>query len=231
MEPAMRQLPFEFETRPVMGREYFLLGPSNRDAVGWIDRWPEWPAPSLFICGPAACGKSHLAAVWRDRAGAVNVRPDILPSTGAADIAAMGEHLVIDGIDPWLGEREAETTLFHLYNILKESRRSMLVTGRMNPAQSEFAIPDLASRFRAAPLAMIRPPDDILLGSVLIKLFSDRQINASNDVIRYILPRMERSFGAARDIVEQADRAALAQKRAVSVPILRSVLAGMQRQD
>ncbi len=228
---AATQIPLDLEMRPVMGREYFLLGPANQDAVSWIDRWPEWSAPALFICGPAACGKSHLAAVWRDKASAVHVRTDFLVSHTAEDIAALGEHLVIDGLDPWLGAREAETTLFHLYNIFKENKRSMLITSRMNPTQSEFAIADLASRFRAAPLASIKPPDDILLGSVLIKLFTDRQISVSNDVIKYILPRMERSFGAARDIVENADKAALAQKRGISVSLLREVMTKIQQDD
>lgn len=231
MKPVHRQLPLDLEMRPVMGREYFLLGPSNKDAVNWIDRWPEWPAPALFICGPAACGKSHLAAVWRDKAAAQVVRPEALASQSAEDIAALGEHLVIDGLDPWLGDRAAETTLFHLYNMFREGRRTLLLTSRMNPTQSEFAIPDLASRFRAAPLAAIKPPDDMLLASVLIKQFADRQLTASNDVIKYILPRMERSFAAARDIAELADRAALAQKRAISVPLLREVMDRMQQSD
>lgn len=226
-----QQIPLDLEMRPAHGREYFLLGPSNKDAVNWIDLWPNWPAPLLFITGPAACGKSHLAAVWRDKASAVFVKPELLLSQSAQEIAGLSKNVVIDGIDLWLGERVAETTLFHLYNIFKEEKRSLLITSRMNPAQSEFAIADLASRFRAAPLAEIKPPDDLLLGSILIKMFADRQLNASNDVVRYILPRMERSFVAARDIVENADRAALAQKRPISVPLVRDVMARLQQDD
>ena len=47
-------------------------------------------------------------------------------------------------------------------------------------------------------------------------------------VIKYVLPRMERSFAAARDIVARADRRALSQKRGVSVPLMRTVLAELQ---
>jgi len=38
---------------------------------------------------------------------------------------------------------------------------------------------------------------------------------------------MERSFSAARDIVERADKRALSQKRGISVHLMRSVLAEM----
>lgn len=224
------QIPLDFEGRSALGREDYLLGPSNQSAVAWIDRWPEWPAPLLVLTGPAASGKTHLAAVWRERAGAEIIRPEMLLSRSAEQIAQTGNTLILDGLDPWLGDRDAETTLFHLYNIFKEERRTFLITMRMAPAQAEFAIADLASRFRAAPLAAIQAPDDILLGSVLIKLFSDRQLTVGNEVIQYILPRMERSFSAARDIVATADRLALAEKRRISVPLMRQVLADLQQE-
>jgi chromosomal replication initiation ATPase DnaA len=223
-----QQIPLNLSGRTALAREDFLIGPSNRDAVNWIDRWPEWPAPVLIISGPAASGKSHLAAVWQKKVKAETIKPEMLISYSAEQIAAAGHSLVFDGLDLWIGTEEAEATLFHLYNIFKEEGRSFLVTSRMTPTQSDFAIPDLASRLRAAPLATIKSPDDILLGSVLIKLFSDRQLPLSNDVVKYILPRMERSFVAARDIVDIADRKALSQKRSISVPLMRDVLLEMQ---
>jgi chromosomal replication initiation ATPase DnaA len=49
-------------------------------------------------------------------------------------------------------------------------------------------------------------------------------LQIGEDVLNYILPRMERSFAAARDLVEKADQQALAEKRAISVPLMRQVL-------
>ncbi|MCB1651397.1 MAG: DNA replication protein [Alphaproteobacteria bacterium] len=219
-----QQIPLDLAGRSALGREDFLIGRSNREAVEWIDRWPEWPAPLLVISGPAASGKSHLAAVWRDQNGARMVEPKMLESASAEEIFADGMPLVLDGLDLWIGSREAETTLFHLYNMFRESGGFFLATSRMAPAALEFALQDLASRFRAAPHAVIKSPDDTLLASVLIKLFSDRQLRVGNDVVNYILPRMERSFVAARDLVAKIDSLALAQKRAVSIPLAREAL-------
>lgn len=220
------QIPLDLPGLSASGREDFLIGPSNADAVAWIDRWPEWPAPVLIISGPAASGKSHLAAVWRDKVGAEAIDPKMLVSRSAEQIASAGKALVLDGVDLWIGTREAEETLFHLYNIFKEEQRSFLVTTRMNFASADFVIPDLASRFRAAPVATIRGPDDMLLASILIKQFSDRQLVVGNEVIKYILPRMERSFQAVRDLVSKIDRLALSQKRSVSIPLVREALGG-----
>lgn len=228
---SAQQIPLDLAGRTALGLEDFLIGPCNQDAVSWIDRWPDWPAPVLVINGPAASGKTHLAAVWRDKSGAQIIKPDRLISNTAEDIARTAQSIILDGIDPWLGYEEAETTLFHLYNIFKEEQRTFLITMRMAPSHADFAIADLASRFRAAPVATIHPPDDMLLGSVLIKLFSDRQLKINNDVIKYILPRMERSFSAARDLVAQADSMALSQKRGISIPLMREVMANLQQYD
>ena len=103
-----------------------------------------------------------------------------------------------------------------------------MITMRMAPSITDFVLPDLASRFRAAPSVAIHAPDDMLLASILTKLFADRQLSVSSDVIAYLLPRMERSFMAAQDLVERADCRALSEKRGISVPLMRLVLSDMQ---
>ena len=227
MASNIQQIPLDLGSRRAFLRSDFHIGSSNRDAVGWIDRWPEWPAPVLILQGEAASGKTHLAAVWQKKSSASLIRPEDLVSHSAGDLFDRGENFVLDGLDLWLGDHAAETTLFHLYNMLKEEQRSMMITMRMSPTQSDFVIPDLASRFRAAPAVTIHAPDDMLLASVLIKLFSDRQLSVNNDVISYLLPRIERSFASARDVVARADQMALAEKRGISVPLMRKVLTEM----
>lgn len=225
---ASVQIPLDFGARHAFGRGDFQIGKSNRDAVGWIDRWPDWPAPVLIIQGPPASGKSHLAAVWREKSNASVITSLDLEVKTAEEIFALGDALLLDGLDLWLGDRMVETTLFHLYNMLKENGKTMLMTMRMTPTQADFVIPDLASRFRAAPCVSIHAPDDMLLASVVIKLFSDRQLSVNNDVLSYLLPRMERSFSAARDLVEKADHLALAEKRGISIPLIRKALSDLQ---
>lgn len=224
MRNPAQQIPFDLGHRTALGREDFLVAPCNQDAVGWVDRWPGWPATALVLYGPAASGKTHLAAVWKNQAESAWVEAAALGSQDANELAAQADHLVIDQLDPWIGDRAAETTLFHLYNLMKGRGTSLLITMRSAPGQIEFTIPDLASRLRAAPAVSIQPPDETLLAALLVKLFADRQLNVGADVIAYILPRMERSFAAARDIVAQADHLALAEKKPVTIPLVRQIL-------
>lgn len=224
-----QQIPLDLQHRPAHGREDFMIAPCNEQAVSWIDRWPEWPAPALILYGPPACGKSHLTSVWASKTNAHKVTAEELNGLDADALAAKAECLVVDSIDPWIGEREVETTLFHLYNIMKEHQRTMLLTMRMAPTHIDFTIPDLASRLRAAPAACIDTPDDTLLSVLLVKMFSDRQLQISTDVLKYILPRMERSFDAARHLVDEADKRALSEKKGISIPLIRSILLDEQQ--
>ena len=74
----------------------------------------------------------------------------------------------------------------------------------------------------------IGAPDEALLGAVLVKLFGDRQVTLGGEVISYLLPRMDRSLAFARDLVAAIDADALAGKRAITVPLVARVLAGLQ---
>lgn len=224
MAVAAEQIPFDLGYRPAQGREDFMIAPSNQEAVAWIDRWPEWPAPALVLYGPVSSGKSHLASVWAVKTNAILVNNRCLGDADADELAALGKYLVIDNVDLWIGDRSAETTLFHLYNLMKEEQRSLLLTMNTAPTHIDFVIPDLASRLRAAPAAAIQPPDDTLLAAILVKLFADRQVRIGSDVLHYMLPRMERSFIAAQRLVTEIDRLALSEKRPVSVPLVRRVL-------
>ena len=59
---------------------------------------------------------------------------------------------------------------------------------------------------------------------MLVKLFADRQIAVTPEVIRVLSARMDRSAAAARALVEALDRRALETGRAVTVPLARAVL-------
>lgn len=224
MSQYAEQLPLDLGHRTAMGREDFLIAPGNQDAVAWIDLWPEWPAPALVLYGPVASGKSHLAAVWCDQSGAAKIAAGELNEKTVQDIAARADHLMIDDADTLIGDVGREKALFHLYNMFKEEKRTLLLTMQDAPVRRAFTLPDLASRLRAAPCVAIREPDDAILAAVLVKLFNDRQLRVSAEVINYILPRIERSFDAARSLVQKLDEAALSSKSDLTIPFIRKWL-------
>ena len=224
MTNAMQQIPLNLGDRTALGRDDFLVAPNNHDAVAWIDLWPEWPAPCLVLYGPVASGKTHLGAVWSERSAAICVKASHVNEDFIREVAEMNHHVIIEDADELIGNIQGEKGLFHLYNIFKEEGRSLLLTLNEPPVRRSFALPDLASRLRAAPSVAIREPDEQLIEALLVKLFNDRQIRVGYDAIQYILPRIERSFEAVRDLVEQADERAMIEKRGLTIPLLREIL-------
>jgi len=216
MTSEPQQLVFDIPHRPALGLEDFLVSQSNAEAVALIDRWPDWPAGAAIIAGPAGCGKSHLANVWRAKSGAHLVEAMAITTAHVPEVAR-SKSLVIENVTAGVEEQ----ALFHLLNLVREAKLAILMTMHEAPGDLQISLPDLRSRLKALPLALIRPPDDALLRAVLVKLFSDRQLSVEPSVIDYLLLRMERSMDAARALVAEADRQALALQR----PVTRSLAA------
>lgn len=216
---ASAQLSFEFDHRPAMGQQDFLIAPCNEDAVAWIDAWPDWPACAVCIYGPPGSGKTHLANVWRARSNALVVSAEDLAGRTPADLLGEAAACVVDG-----AEAAGERALLHLFNLLAERRGHLLLTAEQPPARWNVGLQDLRSRLLAAPSAAIGAPDEGLIGAVLIKMFADRQIEVPQDVVIYLVMRIERSFDCARRVVDLLDRAALSAHRSLTVPLAREVL-------
>jgi chromosomal replication initiation ATPase DnaA len=214
------QLSFDFEVRPAMGQEDFLVAPCNEDAVAWIDAWPDWPASGFCIYGPPGCGKTHLANVWRTRSEALTVDIKGLENGDVAEALGDAQACIVEDA-ALTGNEQA---LLHLFNLLAERRGHLLLTAATPPARWDIALKDLSSRLLAIPAAAIGAPDEGLLGAVMIKMFADRQIQAPQEVLLYLLTRMERSFESARRVVAALDRAALSAHRRLTVPLAREVL-------
>ena len=227
-QPAPRggQLAFDFASRPSSSGADFFVTACNAAAVAWVDAWPNWPAPALVIYGSPGCGKSHLASVWQARNGAIRLA---LPLDPFEPQIALGDAVavVIEDVDGWIARDGAARQLFHLYNILAERRGHLLLTARAAPAVWPVTLADLRSRIAAAPAVAVAEPDENLMRALLLKLFADRQLKAGDDVIAFLLSRMERSFDAARRLVAALDAAALAEHRNVTVPLVGRVLREM----
>ncbi len=220
---ADAQLPLDLGHRPALGRDDFLVAPCNAQAVAWLDRWPAWPSHGLVLFGPPGCGKSHLLAAFAAAHAATGtlLRPAAgLTAAAVPDLVAAARLLLIDDLDGL----EDETALFHLHNLAREAGCSLVLAASQPPAHLPLRLPDLASRLRALPAVGIGAPDDAVLAAVIVKQFADRQLAVGEGVVSYLVGRMERSFAAARAVVEALDRASLAERRAVTVRLARAVL-------
>src|SRR5260370_24098536 len=86
-----RQLAFALPHAESLTRDNFLEGPANAAGLALVDSWPDWPNRIMLLLGAEGSGKSHLAAIWAEAAGARSpsaraLAPSAVPralSTGA----------------------------------------------------------------------------------------------------------------------------------------------------
>jgi chromosomal replication initiation ATPase DnaA len=218
------QLAFEFDHRPSLLGEDFLVAPCNAEAIGWIDRWPDWPAPALAIWGPSGCGKTHLVRVWQARSGAHEIGLDRLIETSPVALLDANVLCAVEDAGAALADPEASLAFLHLFNLVAAAKGHMMLTAETPPARWAIELADLSSRLAAIPAVEVKAPDDGLIAALLVKLFADRQLGVGADVVAYMVARMERSFGAARSLVAAIDRAALSKRRNVTVPLVGEVM-------
>jgi chromosomal replication initiation ATPase DnaA len=183
---------------PVADRdEDFIVSESNRAAFEHFRRWSLWPVMATLLVGPRKSGRSLLGRI-------------IVRKTGG--------RLFDDA------EAHDEEHLFHAWNDAQERRRPLIMVAGAAPPAWTVALPDLASRLAATPVAHIAEPDDLLIGQLISKLLGDRGVLVPPDVVDFLVPRIERSYVAVQRVVDALDRFMLSQPRRMTVPMARRAL-------
>src|SRR5258706_1388009 len=85
-----RQLAFALPHAESLTRDNFLGGPANAAGLALIDSWPEWPNRIMLLVGPEGSGKSHLAAIWAEQAGARSTAAHAVDAAAVARGLATG---------------------------------------------------------------------------------------------------------------------------------------------
>lgn len=216
-----KQLVLGLPHQAATGRGDFLVGAPNAAAFAAIEAWPDWPHPVLCVVGPEGSGKSHLAEIWRAQSGAARLPASAL---AAPDVPALAEQpaLVLEDC----GADADETALFHLVNEMERRGHFLMMTSRSEPATWGTSLQDLRSRLSRVPVVRLDPPDDELLQALLVKLFADRQVAVEPGLLRYLLPRVERSFADVIALVARLDEAAIEEQR----PVTRALAARILRE-
>jgi len=209
---TLAQLTFDLPHRAALGAEDFLVSDCNVAAVKLIDAWPEWTDHVQLLTGPAASGKTHLVRVWQERSGARALSRENFDMAFIED-QPEGTPLVVEDADRAGYDEKA---LFHLLNLAREKRLFVLLTGRDDPSRWGIILPDLLSRLNGVPAVDIGAPDEALLRTVILKQFTDRQLDIDPKVLEFLALRVERSLAAAAAAVEAVDQAALASGRKIN---------------
>ena len=218
----MKQLILDLAWDPLPPFAGFLAG-DNAAVVAQL-REQQWPGAPIYLWGPAGSGKtqllrelqaraleSGLVAQWFDASSAT-------PWTLADDVALV----LLDGVDQFSpAQQHAAFTLF----VDGASRLNVQFAsaGRLPPVDLGVR-EDLRTRLGWGPVHAVRPLAESDTRSALRQEARRRGIVLGDEVLDYILARFARDLASLMQLLHRLDGFALAEKRAVTVPLLKRML-------
>lgn len=223
-----KQYAFSFNTRTEYSRADFMVSECNQEALNMVEMWPNWPFFAVLIYGPQGCGKTHLAHIFGEHICKHLKTPFKLKIINAQDLKGKNltklhrenPCLAVENLSP----KADNETLFHLFNLYQNEGGFILFTSPLAPARMNFPLADLKSRLKIIPSVAVTKPDDDMLSALIIKLFTDRQITITPEVLSYILSNTERSFSYVQHLVAEADAISLTYQCAVTVNVIKKAL-------
>ena len=213
------QLIFDLPCYPAIGTEDFFVSEANSLAFEVVQNWTNWNDRRVLITGTKGSGKTHLSHVWANLSGA----KFMVINDEEPDLSRI-RTLIIEDIDLIVSIPTFEEKLLHLLNFAKQLDIYVLMTSSVAASRLGVQLPDLSSRLEATEHFAIYPPDDSLLSAILVKQFSDRQINISPSSIEYILTRITRSLLSVSKFVNTLDKLMLKTKKGPSRTLISEVL-------
>ena len=87
-----------------------------------------------------------------------------------------------------------------------------------------FELDDLKSRSKNCLFAKIDKPDDELMFALILKNFSDRQIEIDKKFIDFIIKRIDRSYGKISDFIYKIDELSLKSKKPIDFKTIKEIL-------
>ena len=222
------QLIFKLSRRQAYNREDFFVSKTNSLAVKILENWQNFSSSGLVIVGPSACGKTHLAAVWSKETSAKSY--DISTFVGIDINHLIDEKfIVLEDVEKleFISKDKRliiEENILHIFNSLSANKGKILFTSCKFPRFWEIGLKDLLSRLMTLTTLELNIPDDNLLAAVMAKQFQDRQINVDDEVLKYAISRMERSFLFAKTLVEALDVESLKLKKPIKKNMVNEII-------
>jgi DnaA family protein len=218
----MRQIPLAMGLAPACSFESYLAGP-NRAALEHLRQLEPRSVPT-YLWGPAGSGKTHLlgalAGAWQDAGERVGAFGATVPLPWTYDDDC--KLILLDDCEQLDAPRQQAA--FGLFVEATAQGVPWVAAGSVPPVDLPLR-DDLRSRLAWGVVFALQPLSEADARAVLRRAADARGIFLSDEVMDYLLTRFARDLAHLTALLERLDEFALANQRAVTVPLLRRMLA------
>jgi DnaA family protein len=226
-----RQLTLDLVTPEPPNFDNFIVG-QNAEAVACLRAFAEGrealtgtlaASRAVTLWGAPSVGKSHLlTAVATLAAGdALHCRAEALIGNPFPDARL----LLVDDVDRF--DADAQGALFTAFNHVTGAGGRVITALSTAPLASALR-PDLRSRLGSGLVFEILPVPQDELPSLMRGYCAQAGFQVSDEVLAYLLSRHSRDLPSLRRVLRALDRWSLSERRPVTVPLARAVLAALE---
>ena len=215
----LNQLLLNFKQNQNFNYNDFYVSKSNYYAFQLIEKWPKWEKNILNICGEKFSGKTHLSNIFLNKNGGIKVEEKEINDEIFKKFK-LYENIIIDNYNNKVDEK----LIYSVFNLADQDNKYLIINS-INPINKiEFKLNDLKSRSKNCLLAQIENPDDELMFAIILKSFSDRQIQIDKKLIDFITKRIDRSYGKIADFIYKVDELSLKKRKAIDLKTIKEIL-------
>ena len=197
----------------------YYVSKSNYFAKNIIEAWPKWEKKIVNLTGDKYSGKTHLSNIFKKKSNALYLYSKDICDNSLKKIK-LSNNIIIEDLD----ESFDEKLLYSLFNLVEQDNKYLLISSKKPIDTMKFTLPDLLSRLKNCIIAKIEQPDDELIYAIILKSFSDRQINLDNKIIDYIIKRIARSYGKMHEFIYKIDELSLKKKKSINFKIIKEII-------
>ena len=213
------QLLINFNLKKDYDEQDFYVSSSNKYAFNIINGWPKWLKRTVNLYGEQYSGKSHLSKIFETKTTCLNIESINFTNEILLKFKTK-QALIIENFNFNIPEK----LLYSLINIVEQENKYLLITSLKPINKFDFKLKDLNSRINNCLFVEIGAPDDELIYALIVKNFSDRQINIDKKIIEYIIKRINRSYKDIFLFIYKVDQLSLQKGKPINLSIIKKIL-------
>ena len=215
----LNQQLFNFKSNKSFKYNDYYVSKSNYYAFQLIEKWPKWEKNILNISGERFSGKTHLVNIFLNRNKGLKISDNEIDENIFKKLK-LYENIIIDDYNNKCDEK----LMYSIFNLVDQDNKYLIINSISPINEINYNLNDLRSRTKNCLFAKIDNPDDELMFAIILKSFSDRQIQIDKKLIDFIIKRIDRSYGKIADFIYKVDELSLKKKKAIDLKIIKEIL-------
>lgn len=226
------QLTLDLQLKDSFTFNNFVSG-ENQVLIDLLKSQGDATEKQIYIWGSHNTGKTHLLQALCQYLSQQNLNISYLPMQQMIDYSPevfQGQESMdiccIDDVQLLQGKTDWQESLFDLINRLRESNKRLIITASQPPTDIDLELKDLISRLQWGPVFKLVELNDAEKCQALQQRAEARGFELADNVSNFLLNNYNREMADLYSMLDTLDKAQLQQHRRLTIPFVKSVLAG-----